>query len=103
MDIPIPRIHIKPFSLYNDEIQVLGATQRTIKFKRNGIDFILFNCSNKLKEQLKLNSQQKQMVTLEFIGEPCYNEFRGQQNKQFIIDPNNIEISYNKKTFEDFM
>lgn len=103
MDIPIPRIHIKPFSLYNDEIQVLGAKQRTIKFRRNGIDFILFNCSNKLKEQLKLNSQQKQMVALEFIGEPCYNEFRGQRNKQFIIDSNNIEISYNKKSFEDFM
>ena len=43
------------------------------------------------------------MVTLEFIGETCYNEFRGQRNKQFIIDSNNIEISYNKKSFEDFM
>lgn len=90
--IPIPKVHFQKFGIYNKEIQLLGANQRTVKFHRDGIDFIFFNCTNKIKELLHLNDLSKKRVTLEFIGELGYNEFRGNKTKQCIIDMSTLDI-----------
>lgn len=90
--IPIPKVHFQKFGIYNKEIQLLGANQRTVKFHRDGIDFIFFNCTNKIKELLHLNDLSKKRVMLEFIGELGYNEFRGNKTKQCIIDISTLDI-----------
>lgn len=90
--IPIPKVHFQKLGIYNKEIQLLGANQRTVKFHRDGIDFIFFNCTNKIKELLHINDLSKKRVTLEFIGELGYNEFRGNKTKQCIIDMSTLDI-----------
>lgn len=90
--IPVPKVHFQKFGIYNKEIQLLGASQRTVKFHRDGIDFIFFNCTNRIKELLHLNDLSKKRTMIEFIGELGYNEFRGNKTKQCIIDISTLDI-----------
>ena len=78
-------VHIQPFTIYNTDIQTLGKGN-TIKFNKDGIDFISFFTSNEMKERLYMNVDEKVKLRIECICELCYNEFRGRKSKQCVID-----------------
>lgn len=77
-------VHIKPFTIYNTDIKVLGKGG-TIKFTKNGVDFISFFTSNDMKEQLYMNVDERVKLNVECVVELCYNEFRGKRSKQAVI------------------
>jgi len=84
-DLDTYNVHIQPFTIYNTDIKTLGRGN-TIKFTKDGIDFISFFTSNEMKERLYMNVDEKIKLSVEVIGELCYNEFRGRKGKQCVID-----------------
>ena len=48
-----PLFHIKPFTINSNDIKVLGANKRTLKFSKDGVDFLIFMCTNEQKERIK--------------------------------------------------
>ena len=79
-----PILHIQPFTIYNTDIQSLGKGN-TIKFTKDGIDFISFFTSNEMKERLYMNVDEKIKLEIECVVELGWNEFRGRKSKQAII------------------
>jgi single-stranded DNA-specific DHH superfamily exonuclease len=79
-----PQYHIQPFTIYNTDIQTLGKGG-TIKFHKDGVDFISFFTSNDMKERLYMNVDEKVKLEIEIIGELGWNEFRGKKSKQCVI------------------
>lgn len=99
MNIPIPQVHIRPFTIYNTDISLLGANKTTLKFSHQGIDFIMFFVSQKVKEKLYLNDDKKQ-INIECIVELGINEFRG--NKKYQAEIKHFEVTEHKQmTFEE--
>lgn len=93
-----PLFHIQPFTIYNTDISLLGANKTTLKFHKDGIDFIMFFVSQKVKERLYLNDDKKQ-IDIELIVELGINEFRGVKKHQAIIQ--SFEVTEHKQlTFE---
>lgn len=96
--IPIPQVHIQSFTLDSQDIQVLGASKTTIKFIKNGVEFIKFFCGQDIKDKLHIDSKKNVKIQVELIGELGINEFRGQKKYQIIInevevkDKNNLSI-----------
>ena len=83
MNIPIPQIHIQPFTIYNTSIKQLGKGN-TIKFNHGGVDFIMFFVSNKIKEQLYVGESERKLE-IECIVELSVNEYMGKKTNQAII------------------
>lgn len=77
--------HIKPFTIYNTDIKVLGKGG-TIKFTKDGVDFISFFTSNDMKERLYMNVDERVKLSVEVIGELNWNIWNGRKSKQFVID-----------------
>lgn len=77
-------VHIQPFTIYNTDIKVLGKGN-TIKFTKDGVDFISFFTSNDIKERLYMNSDEKVKIELELIVELGWNIWNGRKSKQAII------------------
>ena len=78
-----PVVAFKPFTIYNTDIKILGKGS-TIKFTKDGIDFISFFTSNDIKERLYMNVDEKVKLEIEIVGELCYNEFREKKSKQCV-------------------
>ena len=76
--------HIQPFTIYNTDIKVLGKGG-TIKFTKDGIDFISFFTSNDMKERLYMNVDDKVKLEIELICELGWNIWNGRKSKQAII------------------
>lgn len=83
MNIPIPIYHIQPFTIFNTDISILGKGN-TIKFSYQGIDFIMFFVSNKLKEELYIGENKKK-IRIECLVELSLNEWNGRVKPQCII------------------
>jgi len=77
-------VHIQPFTIYNTDIQTLGKGN-TIKFTKDGVDFISFFTSNDMKERLYMNVDEKVRLEIECIVELGYNIWQGRKSKQAII------------------
>ena len=77
-------VHIKPFTIYNTDIQTLGKGG-TIKFTKDGVDFISFFTSNDMKERLYMNVDEKVKLEIELICELGWNIWNGRKSKQAII------------------
>ena len=82
--LPSPQYHIQPFTIYNTDIRTLGKGG-TIKFNKDGVDFISFFTSNDMKERLYMNDDKKVKIRIEAIVELGINEFRGRKTNQAII------------------
>ena len=82
--IPDPKIHISNILINGQDIKELGKNKTTIKFMYGDIEFIAFFMSKDKKAQLNVGKDID--MTLEILGTPSINEFRGRENKQVIID-----------------
>ena len=60
--------YIQPFTIYNTDIQTLGKGG-TIKFTKDGVDFISFFTSNDMKERLYMNVDEKVKLEIELNWE----------------------------------
>ena len=78
------KYHIQPFTIYNTDIRTLGKGG-TIKFTKDGVDFISFFTSNDMKERLYMNVDEKVKLEIELICELGYNIWQGRKSKQAII------------------
>ena len=79
-----PTFHIYDIYINSSDIRELGANKLTIKFTYQGVDFIHFFTSNKLKEELHMDKATK--IILNVIGTLDWNEYRGKRTKQVIMD-----------------
>ena len=82
--LPSPQYHIQPFTIYNTDIRTLGKGG-TIKFTKDGVDFISFFTSNDMKERLCMNVDEKVKLEIELICELGWNIWNGRKSKQAII------------------
>jgi hypothetical protein len=93
-----PIYHIQPFTIYNTSIKQLGKGN-TIKFNHQGVDFIMFFVSNKIKEQLYMGESERKLE-IECIVELSVNEYMGKKTNQAIIQQ--LEVREVKQpTFDD--
>ena len=78
-------VHIQPFTIYNTDIQTLGKGG-TIKFTKDGIDFIMFFTSNDMKERLYMNVDEKVKLSVECIVELGINRYTSPKNGKTYIN-----------------
>ena len=79
-DIPAPAWYFE-YALSKNDIQVLGKKQNTIKFVKNGVEFIKFNADEKL-----LNALNKSTFMLKMVYKLSVNEWQGVKKPQAIIE-----------------
>lgn len=96
--IPKPTFYIHSIHINSSDIRELG-NGLTIKFTYQGVDFIHFFTSNKLKEELHMDKPTK--IVLNVIGTLDWNEFRGKKTKQVIMDKIECEVDNKILSFED--
>lgn len=80
-----PILHIKPFTIYNTDIQTLGKGG-TIKFTKDGVDFISFFTSNDMKERLYMNVDEKVKMEMECIVELGINRYTSPKNGKTYVN-----------------
>ena len=90
-----PTYHIHGIKLKKDDIQVLGKTDTTIKFRVGDWDFIKFFCSHDWQEKTFIYDEMK----IEVIGTLAWNEWQGAKTPQVIID--DMEVKKDELSFED--
>lgn len=95
-DIPAPTWYFECAVSKND-IQVLGKKQNTIKFVKNGVEFIKFNADEKL-----LNALNKSTFMLKMVYKLSVNEWLGVKKPQAIIEQYEIVCAETKKEKLDF-
>ena len=99
-----PLFHIKPFTINSNTISVLGANKRTLKFSKDGVDFLIFMCTNEQKERLHIGEDKKNCkLSIECVVELGTNEFRGKVTNQCIIVDFEATIKDSKKEVEDIL
>jgi CRISPR/Cas system CSM-associated protein Csm4 (group 5 of RAMP superfamily) len=89
-DLPIPQVHIKPFILNSQDVQLMGKNKTTIKFTKDNLTFIKFFCNQEFKDKFFLSDKQNHRLQIEIIGELGINTYNGQSSKQCVI--NHIEV-----------
>lgn len=107
--LPKPIFHMYGIRIRNTDIKILGARESVIKFTCNETDFVKFDNTRKLKEDLKLriyndNSFERitttEWIDVEVVGFLTINEWNGNKKKQVIIDK--IEVKPKKElTFDE--
>lgn len=95
-DIPAPTWYFE-CALSKNDIQVLGKKQNTIKFVKNGVEFIKFNADEKL-----LNTLNKSTFMLKMVYKLSVNEWQGVKKPQAIIEQYEIVAARTRKENLDF-
>ena len=95
--IPKPTFYIHSIHINSSDIRELG-NGLTIKFTYQGVDFIHFFTSNKLKEELYMDKPTK--IVLNVVGTFAWNIWKDKKTKQVIMDK--IECVKDKElSFDD--
>lgn len=101
-----PTYHIKPFTIYNTDIQALGKGS-TIKFNKDGLDFIMFFVSNETKENVLLMNKPKTKISIELIVELSINRYTSPKNNRTYINNQaiikEIQCSPTTNTIDDIL
>lgn len=87
--VPKPQVHISDITINGQEIKEIGANKTTIKFLYGDVEFIKFFCSKDFKKKLHVGEDTN--MTLEIIGTPSINSFRGNDTKQIVIEEVEIQ------------
>lgn len=104
-----PKFHINSIIINSEDILVIGANKRTIKWKSQGIDFLIFNCTKKDKENLGLGyyendkfieDNKKIKLDIEVICMLQLNRWKSYVTNQCIIEKMEIK-EYKKKGLEE--
>lgn len=98
-DLKEPLYHIYNIHINGQDIQEIGKSKTTIKFRINDIDFIKFFCSKDWKE--KYNIQKDVGMNIEIIGKLQINEYEGNTKKQILIEEMEIQQEENNFNFDD--
>lgn len=98
-DLKEPLYHIYNIHINGQDIQEIGKSKTTIKFRINDIDFIKFFCSKDWKE--KYNIQKDVDMNIEIIGKLQINEYEGNTKKQILIEEMEIQQEENNFNFDD--
>lgn len=77
---PEPLIAVLNINLMANEIQVIGSNKDTFKFEKNGVTYIKFKAKGLIEELSQFDS-----ITLNVIGRPNINYFRGQESMQLML------------------
>lgn len=97
-DLKEPLYHIYNIHINGKDIQEIGKSKTTIKFRINDIDFIKFFCSKDWKE--KYNIQKDIDMDIEIIGKLQINEWENNTKKQILIEEMEIQLE-NNFNFDD--
>lgn len=98
--LPTPQYHIQPFTIYNTDIKVLGKGG-TIKFTKDGVDFISFFTSNETKERLYMNVDEKVKLSIEAIVELGINRYTSPKNGRTYVNNQAIIQSFECKKVDE--
>lgn len=90
-----PIYHIYGLKVKKDDIQIIGKTGTTVKFRVCDWDFIKFFCSHEWQEKTFIYDEMK----IEVIGTITWNEWQGSKTPQVIID--DMEVKKDELSFED--
>lgn len=82
-----PLFVVNNIRLYSDDVSILGKKENTIKFSCCGIDYLMFNVDDKIKNQFF----QYNSFKINVLGRFAKNEFRGKVTIQLIIEDFEIE------------
>ena len=91
-----PIVHIPPFTINSHDIQLLGKDKRTMKFNKDGVDFMLFRISNQTKADFHVDDKKNIKLSVEIIGEPSLNVYMGRSKKQIMIDKYEVNVIEDK-------
>ena len=81
--IPTPNIYIEKF-----EPSAIKIYDKVIRIEKGDISCVIFFPTNEQKEMFN-----KSNISLDIIGEPCYNVFNSRTNKQILINKYNITVN----------
>ena len=96
-------VHIPPFTINSHDIQLLGKDKRTMKFNKDGVDFMLFRISNQTKADFHVNDKKNVKLSVEIIGEPSTNKYMNKTTKQIMINKYEVNVIEDKPIeFDDF-
>lgn len=98
--LPSPQYHIQPFTIHNTDIKVLGKGG-TIKFNKDGVDFISFFTSNETKERLYMNVDEKVKLSIECIVELGINRYTSPKNGRTYVNNQAIIQSFECKKVDE--
>ena len=97
-EIPKPIFELHNIIFTPSELQILGKNHRTVKLISGDISFLFFNITNKDRERLYIDNEEKQdtKLNLSIIGTPSINIYtnaygRTYVNKQVIVDSFNVK------------
>ena len=93
-------VHIQPFTIYNTDIRTLGKGG-TIKFTKDGVDFISFFTSNDMKERLYMNVDEKVKLEIECIVELGINRYTSPKNGKTYINNQAIIQDFECRKVDD--
>ena len=95
--IPKPIFELHNIIFTPNDLQILGKNHRTVKLILNNISFLFFNITNKDREKLGLENENKDIkLNLSVIGTPSINIYispygKTYINKQVIVDNFNVK------------
>lgn len=96
--IPKPVFELHNIIFTPNDLQILGKNHRTIKLISNDISYLFFNITNKDRERLCVDNEDKKdtKLNLSIIGTPSINIYttsygKTYVNKQIIVDSFNIK------------
>jgi hypothetical protein len=75
-----PKILVRGINLNQNEYQIIGKNKDTVKFTKNGVDYIHFRAKDMIEKL-----EEFENLTLEIIGEAKINEWGGRTTPQLII------------------
>ena len=94
-DLKEPQFHIKGLVLNKNDFNVIGKAGTTVKFEKNGWQFIKFFCTHEWIEENIVNMADE--VNVEMIGKLQWNEWCGTKSPQFVIE----RIEFKEFGFDD--
>lgn len=96
--IPKPTFELHNIIFTPSELQILGKNHRTVKLISDNISYLFFNITNKDRERLCIDNEDKQdtKLNLSIIGTPSINIYttpygKTYVNKQVIVDSFNVK------------
>ena len=96
--IPKPIFELHNIIFMPSELQILGKNHRTIKLMLGDISLLFFNITNKDRDRLYIDNEEKQDIklNLSIIGTPSINIYttpygKTYVNKQVIVDSFNVK------------
>lgn len=92
-NLPTPMFEVKDLVINTKDIQLIGAKKNVLKFKYNGIEFILFQTNEESRALFKVEKDKVTYNTINctLIGQLAINEWRGKKTPQFIISEYDVK------------